>query len=96
MAEATGTGTAEIDFGAWPGSNEASVTVPAPGVTAAAHVEAWVMGSDFTADHTAADHKYFPLFAALTTEPTADTFTIHARSTQKLQGRWLAHYVWAN
>ena len=26
---ATGTGTAEIDFGAFPGSNEASVTVPA-------------------------------------------------------------------
>jgi hypothetical protein len=92
---ATGTGTVEIDFGAWPGSNEASVSVVAEGVTAASHVEAWVMGDSTTTDHTAADHRYFPLFAALTTEPGADTFTIHARSTQKMQGKWLTHYVWA-
>lgn len=91
----TGTGTAEVDFGAWPGSNEASVTVAAVGVTAATHVEAWVMGSDTTADHTAADHRYFPLFAALTTEPGTDSFTVYARSTQKLQGAWAVHYVWA-
>ena len=91
----TGTGTAEIDFGAWPGSNEASVTVPAVGVTAATHVEAWVMGDSTTTDHTAADHRYFPLFAVLTAAPGDDTFTIYARSTQKMQGKWLAHYVWA-
>ena len=93
---ATGTGTAEIDFGAWPGSNEASVTVPAVGVTAATHVEAWVMGDSTTTDHTAADHKYFPVFAALTTEPVTDSFNIHGRSTQKMQGLWAVHYVWAN
>lgn len=89
-------GTAEIDFGAWPGSNEASVTVPAVGVTAQTHVEAWVMGGDSTTDHTAADHRYFPLFAALTTDPRSGAFDIHARSTQKLQGAWAVHYVWAN
>lgn len=93
---ATGTGTAEVNFGPFPGSNEASVVVPAEGVTPTTHVEAWVMGGDSTADHTAADHRYFPVFAALTTEPGTDTFTIHARSTQKLQGRWMAHFVWAN
>ena len=90
----TGTGTVEVDFGAWPGSNEASVVVSAIGVTAVSHVEAWVMGDSTTTDHTAADHRYFPLFAALTVEPGGDTFTIHARSLQKLQGKWLAHYVW--
>jgi hypothetical protein len=92
----TGTGTAEIDFGAHPGSNEASVTVAAVGVTAATHVEAWVMGDSTTTDHTAADHKYFPLFAALTTAPGTDDFTIYARSLHAMQGKWLAHYVWAN
>jgi hypothetical protein len=92
---ATGTGTAEIDFGPWPGSNEASVAVPAVGVTTASHVEAWVMGDSTTTDHTAADHRYFPLFVALTTEPGSDTFTVHARSLQKLQGKWLTHFVWA-
>jgi hypothetical protein len=92
----TGTGTAEIDFGAHPGSNEASVTVAAVGVTPATHVEAWVMGDSTTTDHTAADHKYFPVFAALTTEAGTDQFTVHGRSTQKMQGAWAFHYVWAN
>ena len=92
----TGTGTVEIDFGAWPGSNEAVVTVAAVGVTPTTHVEAWVMGNETTTDHTAADHRYLPLFAVLTTEPGTDDFNVHARSTQKLQGLWAIHYVWAN
>ena len=92
----TGTGSAEIDFGAFPGSNEAVVTVSATGVTPATHVEAWVMAGDSTTDHTAQDHRYFPLFAALTAEPGSDEFNIYGRSTQKLQGAFLVHYVWAN
>lgn len=93
---ATGTGTAEIDFGAFPGSNEASVTVSATGVTPATHVEAWVMADGTTTDHTASDHRYFPVFAALTCAPSTDSFTVYGRSTQKLQGKFLTHYVWAN
>lgn len=92
----TGTGTAEIDFGAFPGSNEASVVVAADGVTADTHVEAWVMGSDSTTDHTASDHRYFPVFAALTTQAAAGSFTVYGRSTQKLTGAFKFHYVWAN
>ena len=92
----TGTGTAEVNFGSFPGANEASVIVAAPGVTAATHVEAWVMGSDSTATHTASDHRYFPALAGLTTSPGTDTFTVHARSVHKLQGAWVVHYVWAN
>jgi len=93
---ANGTGTAEVDFGVWPGSNEASAEVLAEGVTTSTHVEAWVMGDSVSADHSAADHRYFPLFGCLTTEPGTGVFTIHARSTQKLQGKWLTHFVWAN
>lgn len=92
----TGTGAAEIDFGAWPGSNEASATVPAVGVTPTTHVEAWVMGDSTTTDHTAADHKYFPVFAALTTVAGTDQFFVYGRSAQKMQGKWAFHYVWAN
>lgn len=92
----TGTGTAEIDFGAWPGSNEASVTVAAPGVAPGTNVEPWVMATDSTTDHTAADHKYFPAFAVLTAEAGTDEFIVHGRSTQKMQGAWAFHYVWAN
>lgn len=93
---ATGTGTATIDFGAWPGSNEASIVVAAEGVTPSTHIEAWVMGDSTTPDHTANDHRYFPLLAALTTEAGTNEFTIHGRSLQKMQGQWLLHYVWAN
>lgn len=93
---ASGTGTVEIDFGAWPGSNEASVVAAAPGVAAGTHVEAWVMADGTTSDHSASDHRYFPALAALTCEAGGNQFTVYGRSTQKLQGKWLTHYVWAN
>lgn len=95
----TGTGTATINFGSFPGSNEASVTVTGQAsILATSKVEAYVMGDDSTADHTASDHRYFPLFASLTCgTPTAGTgFTIHARSTEKLQGTFALRWVWAD
>lgn len=92
----TGTGTADIDFGAFPGSNEASVTVSDVGVTPQTHVESWVMATDSTTDHTAADHRYFAMLAALTCGPGADEFTIYGRSEHKLTGAFKIHYVWAN
>lgn len=95
----TGTGTATIDFGAFPGSNEASVNVTGQtSILSTSKVEAYVMGDDSTADHTASDHRYFPLFASLTCgTPTAGTgFTIHARSTEKLQGTFALRWVWAD
>lgn len=95
---ASGTGTATIDFGAHPGANEASASVAAAEITAAAKVEAWVMADDTSADHTASDHRYFPTFAALTCgTPTAGVgFTIYAHSTQKLTGEWSVRFVWAD
>jgi hypothetical protein len=92
----TGTGTAEIDFGAHPGSNEADVTVAAVGVTPTTHVESWVMATDSTTDHTAADHRYFAMLCALTVGAGTDEFTIYGRSEHKLTGAFKIHYVWAN
>ena len=90
-----GTGTATIDFGA--GSNEAQVSVAMPEILATSFVESWVMGDDDSTDHTASDHRYFPVFASLTcgTPTAAVGFTIYARSTQKLTGAWTVRYVWA-
>lgn len=90
-----GTGTATIDFGA--GSNEAQVAVAVPEILATSKVESWVMGDDESLDHTAADHRYFPVFASLTcgTPVAATGFTIYARSTEKLTGTWTVRYVWA-
>lgn len=91
-----GTGTATIDFGA--GSNEAQVEVAVLEILDTSKAESWVMSDDSSVDHTANDHKYFPLFAALTCgTPTAGVgFTIYARSLQKLTGAWTIRFVWAD
>ena len=93
-----GIGTAEIDFGVFPGSNEASVTILEPTITSIAKVEAWIMGDDSTVDHTAEDHRYFGTFANLScgSPVEASGFTIYARSIHKMQGAWTVRYVWSD
>ena len=96
---ASATGTATVDFGTGSGANEASVTVSGQAaISVTSKCEAWVMGDDTSVDHTAADHKYFPVFASLTCgTPTAGAgFPIYARSTQKLTGKWSLRWVWAD
>jgi hypothetical protein len=96
---ATGTGTATINFGAYPGSNEASVAVTGiSGISATSKADAFVMANDTSTSHTAADHRYFESFASLSCgTPTAGTgFTIYARSLEKLTGTWTLRYVWAD
>ena len=92
-----GQGTATIDFGAHPGSNEASVAVAVPAITGGASAEAWIMADDTSADHTASDHRYVPLWLALTCgTPSAGVgFTIYGRSSEKLTGEFTVRYVWA-
>jgi hypothetical protein len=96
---ANGTGTATINFGAHPGSNEASVAVTGlTGISATSKADAFVMADDTSASHTASDHRYFESFASLSCgTPTAGTgFTIYARSIEKLTGTWTLRYVWAD
>ena len=94
---ATGQGTAIIDFGT--GANETSVAVTGQTlISATSKAEAYIMGDDTTADHTANDHRYLATFAGLTCgTPTAGTgFTIYARSTQKLSKTFEVRWVWAD
>ena len=94
---ANNTGVATIDFGT--GSNEASVAVTGQvNVSATSKAEAWVMGDDTSVDHSASDHKYFPVFAALTcgTPEAGVGFSIHARTAHKLTGTWTVRWVWAD
>ena len=96
---ANNTGTATIDFGAFPGSNEASISVTGQtAISGTSKAEAWVMGDDTSTDHSAADHRYFTVFAGLScATPVAGTgFTIYARSTQKLQGKFALRWVWSD
>jgi len=96
---ASGTGSLFIDFGAHPGSNEASVAVTGQtGISNTSKASAFVMAGDSSANHTPADHKYLPVFAALTcSTPVSGTgFTIYGTSTQKLTGQWAVRFVWSD
>lgn len=88
--------TATLNFGAFPGSNEASVTFADTGVIAGSNIQAWFAADSTTADHTAADHRYAPLFISLACLPTAGVGgTIYARSEHKMQGQWAVKYSWS-
>jgi len=89
-------GSATIDFGAFPGSNEASVSFADTSVLAGSNIQAWFAADSATADHTAADHRYAPIFIQLTALPTAGVGgTIYARSEHKMQGQWAVEYSWS-
>ena len=97
MANATGTAT--IDFGVFPGSNEASIVVTGQTtISATSKCEAFVMADDATSAHTASDHKYFAALVGLScgTPTLATGFTIYARSTEKLQGTFALRWVWSD
>jgi hypothetical protein len=96
---ASAQGTAEIDFGAFPGLNESSVIVTGQAsISGTSKVEAFIMADDTTVDHTAQDHRYVELWLSLTCgTPVATTgFTIYGRSTEKLQGKFAVRWVWAD
>jgi len=95
---ASGIGSAEIDFGAFPGSNEASVLVTGQAdITAASKAESYIMADSTTTDHTASDHRYAAALMGLTCGDlvAATGFTIYARSLEKLQGKFSVQWVWA-
>jgi hypothetical protein len=97
MANATGTAT--INFGAHPGSNEASVNVTGQtSIAGTSKAESWIMADDTTSDHTANDHKYLPQFASFVCgTPSAGTgFTIYGRSVHKLTGTYALRWVWSD
>jgi hypothetical protein len=97
MANATGFAT--LDFGAFPGSNEASVAVTGQAaISATSKADAFVMADDTTADHDAGDHRYFDALCGLTCgTPAAGTgFTIYATSLQPLEGTFKVRWVWAD
>jgi hypothetical protein len=93
------TGVATIDFGAVPGTNEASIAVTGQAsILGTSKVEAYVMADDSTSDHTAADHRYIGLFMNLTcgTPTVATGFTIYGRSTELLTGTYALRWVWVD
>ena len=91
-------GSAVIDFGAWPGSNEASAAVTGQAsILATSGAEAYLM-AEAAGTHTAADARYAALLIGLSCSVpvAADGFTIYARSLHKMQGQFAVRWVWAD
>lgn len=95
---ATGHGTVVIDFGAFPGSNEASVTFADAAVLSTSKVEPYVMADGVAGTHTPNDHRYLPNFAHFTGVPNAGVGgTIYGTASPfKLMGLFQLRYVWTD
>ena len=94
---AFGSGSVTINFGAFPGTQEASIPFTDATISAGSKVEAFIMASDFVGNHTANDHKYLPLLASFTGEPIAGVGgTIYGRALQLLIGEFKLRYAWAD
>ncbi|MFA7269831.1 MAG: hypothetical protein WC073_10845 [Sterolibacterium sp.] len=89
-------GTATLDFGPFPGSNEASVAVIGQGAIQTTSAANAAFMADASADHSAGDHAYAAGFIGLSCSvPTAGTgFTINARAEQKMQGTFKVRWTW--
>ena len=98
-ANAVNTGTAIIDFGNYPGSNEATIAITGLTNILSTSIVILEIPADATSvDHTASDHRYFTTFANLTssTPITGFGFAIYSTSTQQMQGKWTVQYSWTN
>ena len=96
---ANGQGTALLDFGVFPGTNEASVAVTGQAsILSTSKAEAYMMGDDTSADYNAADVRYLAALVGLTCgTPTVGVgFTVYGRSTEQLQGKIPLRYVWSD
>lgn len=91
------TGVVEIDFGNFPGSNEASVTVTGQTGFTSGNVSVTVHCLESTIDHTIQDHTYLDLIATFNVTNIVNNvgFTIVGRCLGKLQGKFKIKYTWS-
>jgi hypothetical protein len=80
----SGTGTALLDFGAFPGGSDASIAVTGQtGILAGSLVEAWVFPA-LTADHTADEHLVETISIVAGNVIAGVGFTIYAINTNHI------------
>lgn len=90
------TGTAEIDFGPFPGAMNASLAITGQAaIVAGSLVEAWIRPAA-TADHTADEHIVDPPRVIAADIVAGTGFTIHAFSQNHLRhyGKYTVAWVW--
>jgi len=89
-------GTADLDFGAFPGKSDASVAVTGQaGIVAGSLVEAWLRPVD-TADHKADEHLLGQIDVVAGNIVAATGFTIYgvSRDKTRMYGVWKTAWVW--
>ena len=90
-------GTAVLDFGAYPGSCEATVVITGESaILAGSLCDAWIR-AEATAGHSINDHAWAASLIAITVGvPTAGTgFTIYARCQSRMAGTFNLDWAWA-
>jgi hypothetical protein len=88
-------GTAVLDFGAFPGSNTASVVVSSPSIESTSIPNAY-LAAVATSDHTVTDHIYAALFIHLVAEaPIEDSgFQVDAVCKDAMIGTFNINWNW--
>jgi hypothetical protein len=80
----SGTGTTLVDFGAFPGASDASVTITGQtGILAGSLVEAWIFPAT-TVDHSADEHVFESIKVVAGNVVAGTGFTIYATNTATL------------
>ena len=92
------TGTAVIDFGAYPGGPTASVAVTGQSaILTSSFVEAWIRPQVDTADHSVDEHIVEPLKVVAGNIVGASGFTIYAEAISGCPcayGTFTVNWVW--
>jgi hypothetical protein len=93
------TGTATVDFGALPGTGDASTVITGQStILSGSLVEAWLVPADST-DHTADEHRVDGPRVMAGNVIAGTGFTIYAtaeeRPGSRLYGVWSVAWVWA-
>lgn len=86
-------GTAVVDFGAYPGTNYVSTTVPNVNIVAASSQVIVGIGGTATATHSIDEHAIAPIKFTATNLVNATSFDILAVSDWKLSGTFNVFYL---
>lgn len=85
-------GTATVNFGSG-GGNVATVAITGQTwVTSTSHIDAFLMGTDTTADHNADEHSIVNMTTRITSITAGTGFTIQAFSEWTLTGTFKLHW----
>ena len=84
-----------MDFGAFPGSNTATVTSTVNGMGIGAIVTPSFTSASAVENHTIKDHLYLPIFVSLSGKNVVtDTVSVTAVSQHKIVGKFNINYIW--